>query len=205
MVIRLINIFSPQISPNTTYKLNLSFGGVNLSGTLTEVGTGTQVNLSTAQMASMAIAGEKIKLGRANTPSATSRQSFTGSIDTNNSYLYVNNVFAPGVSYGVIEVAKATSSLYGLVKPDNSTITVSNGVISAAAPDIATSSTVGVVKPDENTIHVDSTGTLSTINMVQSSDITNIVSCTQAAYDALVSGGTVDAHTFYVIIPANNS
>lgn len=29
-----------------------------------------------------------------------------------------------------------------------------------------------------------------------------IVQCTQAEYDALVSGGTVDANTIYCIIPA---
>lgn len=37
-------------------------------------------------------------------------------------------------------------------------------------------------------------------NKVSSTDITNIVKITQTAYDALVSGGTVDANTFYIII-----
>ena len=37
-------------------------------------------------------------------------------------------------------------------------------------------------------------------NKVSSTDVTNIVKITQTAYDALVSGGTVDANTFYIII-----
>jgi len=37
-------------------------------------------------------------------------------------------------------------------------------------------------------------------SVVMSNSITNIVKLTQAEYDALVSGGTVDANTFYVII-----
>lgn len=37
-------------------------------------------------------------------------------------------------------------------------------------------------------------------NKVSSTDVTNIVKITQTAYDALVSDGTVDANTFYIII-----
>ena len=40
-------------------------------------------------------------------------------------------------------------------------------------------------------------------NAVMSTDITRMVKCTQAEYDALVSGGTVDNSTFYVIISPN--
>ena len=41
------------------------------------------------------------------------------------------------------------------------------------------------------------------VNAVMSKDIARMVKCTQAEYDALVSGGTVDNSTFYVIISPN--
>lgn len=41
-------------------------------------------------------------------------------------------------------------------------------------------------------------------NAVMSKDIARMVKCTQAEYDALVSGGTVDNSTFYVIISPNS-
>lgn len=47
-----------------------------------------------------------------------------------------------------------------------------------------------------------SSNTVSSPNSVQSSQVTNIVKCTQAEYDALVSGGTVSATTFYLIYTA---
>lgn len=43
--------------------------------------------------------------------------------------------------------------------------------------------------------------TADTANFVISTDIRNMVKITQSNYDALVSGGTVDETTFYVIIP----
>lgn len=43
--------------------------------------------------------------------------------------------------------------------------------------------------------------TADTANFVISTDIRNMVKITQSAYDALVSGGTVDETTFYVIVP----
>lgn len=65
----------------------------------------------------------------------------------------------------------------------------------------ATSTSLGLVQPDNTTIRSDN-GIISTVNMVQSTNITNIVSLTQSDYDALA---TKDANTFYVIIPASNS
>lgn len=52
----------------------------------------------------------------------------------------------------------ATSSTVGVVRPDNTTLTVSGGVLSAK---VATVSQVGVVKPDGKTLQVDSAGVLS--------------------------------------------
>ena len=42
-------------------------------------------------------------------------------------------------------------------------------------------------------------------NCVMSTDIRNMVKIEQSAYDALVSGGTVDETTFYVIVPDSNN
>lgn len=47
--------------------------------------------------------------------------------------------------------------------------------------------------------------TADTANFVISTDIRNMVKITQSNYDALVSGGTVDETTFYVIIPDSNN
>lgn len=63
---------------------------------------------------------------------------------------------------------------------------------------MATNSLYGIVKPDGSTTNT-TNGVISTINMVQSTDISNISKVTQAQYDALISGGTVDANTFYII------
>ena len=69
-------------------------------------------------------------------------------------------------------------------------------------PDTPASTTVlGPVKVNGTTIVAAADGTLSTgTTVVTSSDITNIVKCTQAEYDALVSGGTVSSTTFYIIV-----
>lgn len=59
----------------------------------------------------------------------------------------------------------ATSSTAGIVKPDNSTITVNaSGVISANIPTvpIATDSIPGIVKPDGSTITIDASGMIKT-------------------------------------------
>ena len=54
-------------------------------------------------------------------------------------------------------VSVATSSSNGIVRPDNQTTEVSNGVMKAKT---ATSGQTGVVRPDNSTITVDSSGVL---------------------------------------------
>ena len=67
--------------------------------------------------------------------------SFAGEIYLADTYIKKNNSYA-WRAYDVIEAIKATTSLYGLVKPDNNTITVNNGVISAnVANSVSSSST----------------------------------------------------------------
>ena len=67
----------------------------------------------------------------------------SGQIDFNESYIKINNsIWWSGQGIISKPVAKATDSLYGLVKPDNSTITINNGVISAnVANSVSSSST----------------------------------------------------------------
>ena len=55
------------------------------------------------------------------------------------------------------DVSVATSSSNGIVRPDNQTTEVSNGVMKAKT---ATSGQAGVVRPDNSTITVDSSGVL---------------------------------------------
>jgi hypothetical protein len=54
-------------------------------------------------------------------------------------------------------LSAATTSLLGAVKPDGTTITVNNGIITVPT---ATSSTLGLVVPDDSTITI-SSGTIS--------------------------------------------
>jgi hypothetical protein len=74
------------------------------------------------------------------------------------------------ISSGVISVPTATTSLLGLVKPDGTTIDISSGVISVPT---ATTSLLGLVKPDGTTIDVSSgvisvpTATSSTLGIVK--------------------------------------
>lgn len=62
-----------------------------------------------------------------------------------------------------VTVNTATSSTPGIVQPDNTSIVINNGVISATAqtPTQATSTTLGIVKPDNDTIVVDENGVIS--------------------------------------------
>lgn len=54
----------------------------------------------------------------------------------------------------------ASTSTLGGVKVDGTTVTISGGVISAPAANIATTSTAGVVKPDDRTFEMEEDGTL---------------------------------------------
>ena len=57
----------------------------------------------------------------------------------------------------------ATSNSFGIVKPDGTTITISDGVLSAVASTVApaTTATLGTVQPDGVTILVDGNGVIS--------------------------------------------
>lgn len=86
----------------------------------------------------------------------------------------------------VLSGSYATSSTYGVVKPDNNTITVANGVISVdkanVVPANATTSAAGIVKPDGTTIKVSSgkisvpTATTSALGLVKPDGTTITVS-----------------------------
>lgn len=75
------------------------------------------------------------------------------------------NLIAQSIKDGKdsVTVSIATLQDLGIVKPDGSTITINNGVISANLPtvNIATTSVVGIAKPDDDTLTIDSSGTIS--------------------------------------------
>lgn len=110
------------LSSNTEYVLKLVFNGLTASCTI-ETGE-TEANMenrngNTTVSVSTVDFNDAIKIGC---------QSWTGGVRLDNSYIKVNNSY-----YGVTTSnppAKATSSLYGLVKPDGSTTQVTNGIIS---------------------------------------------------------------------------
>lgn len=75
----------------------------------------------------------------------------------------LNQSTAETITIPEVTVNTATSSTPGIVQPDNTSIVINNGVISATAqtPTQATSTTLGIVKPDNNTIVVDANGVIS--------------------------------------------
>lgn len=108
--------YSRTISEGTaTLTLTYSTDGVNWA-------TGTSSTAAPSQISSTRIFfGVK---SNATTP-------MTGSIDINGCYIKVNGQYWWNPAQSTYKpVAKATSSLYGLVKPDNSSIIATDGVIS---------------------------------------------------------------------------
>lgn len=102
-------------------------------------------------------------------------------------------------SWGNLPVA--TDSTVGLVKPDNNTITVSNGVIEVTQSALTSKQDTLVSGTNIKTINGTSvlgSGDITTGN-VSSSTVNNIVQITQADYDALA---TKDANTQYIITDA---
>ena len=96
---------------------------------------------------------------------------------------------------GTISVNTATSSVLGLVRPDNSTITVSSGVLSAVSVPTATSSVLGLVRPDNSTITV-SSGVLSANFPAATASVYGLVkigSNINVAGDGTISVNTADA------------
>lgn len=97
-------------------------------------------------------------------------------------------------SDGAPAVQKATTSQFGLVKPDGSTIDVSGGVISV--PD-ATTSAVGLVKPDGTTIGISTgvisvpTATTSSLGLVQPDGTTITISGGVISSSGGGGGGTL--------------
>lgn len=70
----------------------------------------------------------------------------------------LKKMFVQTLINGIIsKVTVATSNSNGIVRPDNQTTEVSNGVMKAKT---ATSGQAGVVRPDNSTITVDSSGVL---------------------------------------------
>lgn len=100
-------------------------------------------------------------------------------------------IYAPSGS--TYELPIASSETLGGVKVGSGLTIDANGVLSASGETYelptAAANTLGGVKVGSG-LSIDANGVLST----------KVVALSQAAYDALVSGGTVDSSTLYVII-----
>ena len=114
---------------STHYILNFSWDGTYYNATLTD----DNDNVTSFTLHSGSATGSNItwtevaNIGKDTVSSGV----WNGSINIGNSYIKVNGALFDISMNNVGDVAKATSSLYGLVKPDNTTITVSDGVISS--------------------------------------------------------------------------
>lgn len=107
---------------------------------------------------------------------------------------------------------KATSSTLGLVKPDNSTITVdSDGVISSSGGisytlPTASTSTLGGVKIDGSTITIDANGVISTgFNLTYDNSASGLTATTyKTAIDEVVATRVPDALVSTETAPEQN-
>lgn len=85
-----------------------------------------------------------------------------------------------------ITIDKATLSTFGIVKPDGTTVTINNGVISASSSSvpIATVSVAGIAKPDNESIVIDNNGTLSlSASAYSTSELDTLWASAKAAVD----------------------
>ena len=92
-------------------------------------------------------------------------ETFYGDIDFSKSFIKINgNIWWSGKGDVAKSVAKATSSLYGLVKPDNTSITVNDGVLSG---NIGTVTSVNNVQPVNGNVTLDIPTNFVTTNTAQ--------------------------------------
>lgn len=149
--------------------------------------------------------GELIREGE-NTYNATSNEAFKSApnadFDRTDEYR-ISDIARPLTPDGKFPVPTQPYSVAeptGKVAINNaitktSQLTNDSGFITSVP--VATTTIVGGVKPDGTSITINETGTISTVNTVQSTTINNIVKLTQAEYDTLV---TKDQNTLYYIV-----
>lgn len=130
-----INATDITIATNTNYTISIIYENGTITGTLTNNDdTSNVIALSSSSPDKIHFGSTaNIYLGVPASWDGNYTQAFNGSIDTENSYIKIDGVLVNDISEGYIVTkpcAKATSSLYGLVKPDGSTTQVTNGVIS---------------------------------------------------------------------------
>lgn len=145
-----------------------------------QIGAGTNSSANTLQILNYQLldAGGKVPLGRL--PSSTV------SLDRN---WYTNNTGK------TITVADTTGC--------QSVHVFKNGILLQPTQDYTISGTTLTLVSDlvaSDKIILERCNLLSGDNLVRSNSVSTIVKCTQAQYDALVSAGTVDTNTLYVVV-----
>lgn len=129
-----INATDITIATNTNYTINIIYKNGTITGTLTNNDTSNVITLSSSSPDKIHFGSTaNIYLGVPASGNGNYTQAFNGSINTKNSYIKIDGVLVNDISEGHVVTkpcAKATSSLYGLVKPDGNTTQVTNGVIS---------------------------------------------------------------------------
>jgi len=131
-------------------------GGVKYDNVTTYSGIGGAVSTYITSTTNFGIAkpdNVSLKLYDGKLGLAIATNSSVGILQADNETCSIN-------TSGILHPAQANSLGKGIVRPDNTSITIQNGIISVPVV-YATSSTVGIVKADENTLNVGSEGTLS--------------------------------------------
>ena len=130
----LFNGSTTNVAANTNYKAIALFDTTGCSLTLYNLDNNTSeaIQLTNLSSATYALGGSigTFYLGRRKSSGGLY---YNSSINLNKSYIKINGNLISDISYdntGSLEVAKATTSLYGLVKPDTTTTTVNDGIIS---------------------------------------------------------------------------
>ncbi len=132
-----------------------------------------------------------------------------GSIDINGCYIKINGQYWWNPAQSTYKpVAKATSSLYGLVKPDNSTITVADGVISAtptACTTITASNTTATITANStyNCTPTSSGITFTITSPTESNVYAGFILMLNTQNSASVAFQTNDATPISVIVSGN--
>lgn len=127
------SIFNTSLTTNTTFwlrfKREITSTGYTITTSYSTDGINFTESSSSSTSTPSALTSPASYIGRG---SSSGEYFASGYIDINNTYLKINGEYWWNPSASTYKpCAKATTSLYGLVKPDGTSITVNDGVISS--------------------------------------------------------------------------